>query len=78
LSYEEKLKMCRYLTTLQRRRSRGEFIEAYKIITEKKAELQWEKFFELAPRKALTATCRARYKLFKKLKGALGQTFFSA
>jgi len=40
--------MCRYLTILQRRRSRGDFIEAYKIIAGKKA-LQWERFFELAP-----------------------------
>ena len=51
LSYEQKLKMCRYSTTLQRKRSREDFIEVYKIITEKK-ELQWKRVFELARSKA--------------------------
>ena len=47
------------LTTLERRRSRGDLIEAYKIITGKEA-VQKEKFFELAPNKA---TRGHRYKL---------------
>ena len=37
--------------------------------------IQWERFFELAPSKV---TRGHRYKLFKKRKGTLGQTFFSA
>jgi hypothetical protein len=73
LSYEERLERCG-LTTLERRRSRGDLIEAYKIITGKEA-LCWEKFFELAPNKA---TRGHRYKLFKKPTGTLGQKFFSA
>jgi hypothetical protein len=67
LGYEERLKRCG-LTTLERRRSRGDLIEAYKIITGKEA-VQKEKFFELAPNKA---TRGHRYKLFKKPKGTLG------
>lgn len=59
---------------LERRRSRGDLIEAYKIITGKEA-LPWERFFALAPNKA---TRGHRYKLFKKPRGTLGQRFFSA
>ena len=59
---------------MERRRSRGDLIEAYKIITGKET-VQKEKFFELAPNKA---TQGHRYKLFKKPKGTLGQKFFSA
>src|SRR6218665_2320780 len=47
LSYEERLIRCG-LTTLEKRRSRGDLIEAYKIITGKES-IQWERFFELAP-----------------------------
>src|SRR6218665_2299146 len=73
LSYEERLIRCG-LTTLEKRRSRGDLIEAYKIITGKES-IQWERFFELAPSKG---TRGHRYKLFKKRKGTLGQKFFSA
>jgi len=73
LSCEERLKRCG-LTTLEKRRSRGDLIEAYKILTGKEAK-QWERFFELAPSKV---TRGHRYKLFKKRKGTLGQNFFSA
>ena len=73
LSYEERLKLCG-LTTLERRRNRGDLIEAYKIITGKEA-IPWERFFELAPNKT---TRGHRYKLFKKNRGAIGQRFFSA
>ena len=59
---------------MERRRSRGDLIEAYKIITGKEG-LQRERFFELAP---YMATRGHRYKLFKKSKGTLGQRFFSA
>src|SRR6218665_2667058 len=43
LSYEERLIRCG-LTTLEKRRSRGDLIEAYKIITGKES-IQWERFF---------------------------------
>src|SRR6218665_2524801 len=73
LSYEEKLIMCG-LTTLEKRRSRGDLIEAYKIITGKKS-IQSGRFFELAPSKV---TRGHRYKLFKKRKGTLDRKLFSA
>src|SRR6218665_3204327 len=57
-----------------KRRSRGDLIEAYKIITGKES-IQWERFFELAPSKG---TRGHKYKLFKKRKGTIGQKFFSA
>jgi len=73
LSYKERLIRCG-LTTLEKRRSRGDLIETYKIITGK-GSIQWERFFELAPSKV---TWRHRGKLFKKSKGTLGHKFFSA
>src|SRR6218665_964045 len=73
LSYEERLIRCE-LTILEKRRSRGDLIEAYKIITGEES-IQWERFFELAPSKV---TRGHRYKLFKKWKGTLGQKCFSA
>src|SRR6218665_900382 len=73
LSYEERLIRCG-LTKLEKRRSRGDLIEAYKIITGKES-IQWERFFELALSKG---TRGLRYKLFKKRKGTIGQKFFSA
>src|SRR6218665_1715647 len=72
LSYEERLIRCG-LTTLEKRGSRGDLIEAYKIITGKES-IQW-RFFELAPSKV---TRGHRYKLFKKRKGTLGQKCFGA
>ena len=73
LSYEERLIRCG-LTTLEKRRSRGDLIEAYKIITGKES-IQWERFLELAPSK-VHVTRGHIYKLFKKRKGTLGQNFF--
>src|SRR6218665_3837801 len=73
LSYEERFIMCG-LITLEKRRSRGNLIEAYKIIIGKES-IQSERFFELAPSKV---TRGHRYKVFKKRKGTLGQKFFSA
>jgi len=49
LSYKESLKRCG-LTTLEKRRSRGDLSEAYKIITGKES-IQRERFLELAPSK---------------------------
>jgi len=43
------LKRCA-LTTLEKRRSRGDLIEVYKVITGKES-IQWERFFKLAPSK---------------------------
>jgi len=58
LSYDERLKRCG-LTTLEKRRSRGDLVEAYKI----KEAILWDRFFELAPSKV---TRGHRYKLFKE------------
>src|SRR6218665_2395660 len=73
LSYEEWLIRCG-LTTLEKRRSRGDLIETYKIITGKDS-IQWERFFEFAPSKV---TRGHRYKLFTKRKGTLWQKIFCA
>ena len=62
------------LTTLEKRRSRGDLTKASKIIAGKES-IQWERFFELAPSKV---TWGHRYTLFKKRKGTIGQKFFSA
>ena len=66
MSYEERLKW-RGLTTLEKRRSKLDLIEAHKIITGKEA-IRWERFLELALSKV---TWGHRYKLFKKRKGTL-------
>jgi len=47
------LKWCG-LTTLEKRRSRGNLVKAYKIIAEKES-IQWERFFELASSSGVTA-----------------------
>ena len=57
------------------RKSRGDLIEAYISLITGKESIQWERFFELAPSKV---TRKHRCTLFKKKKGTLGQTFFSA
>ena len=36
-----------WITTLDRRRSRGDLIVAYKIFIARKESIQWERFFEL-------------------------------
>ena len=46
---EDKLIRCG-LTTLEKRRSRGDLTETYKIVSGKES-IQWERFFELAPSK---------------------------
>src|SRR6218665_2306904 len=53
-------------------RSRGDLIEAYKII-EGKESIHWERFFELISSKVTRG-----HKLFKKRKETLRQTFFNA
>src|SRR6218665_1632722 len=54
LSYEERLIRCG-LTTLEKKRSRGDLIEAYKITTGMES-IQREGFFELAPSKGTRDT----------------------
>src|SRR6218665_3691310 len=72
LSYEERLKGCG-LTTLDKRRSRRDLIEAYKIVTGKEA-MWWERSFELAPIKITRGGTGTNY----LRKGILGQKLFSA
>src|SRR6218665_1618295 len=54
LGYEERLIRCG-LTTLEKRRSRGDLIEAYQIIIGKES-IQSERFFESAPSKVTRGT----------------------
>ena len=63
LSYEERLIKCG-LTTMEKRRNRGDLIEAYKIITGKES-IQLARFVELSPSKV---TRKHIYQLFKKRK----------
>ena len=63
LSYEERLIRCG-LTTLEKRRSRGDLIEAYEIIIGKES-IQWERFLELAPSKVIRGH---RYNIFNHLR----------
>src|SRR6218665_299862 len=64
LSYEERLIICG-LTTLEKRRSRGDLIEAYKIITGKET-IQWERFFELAPSRGTRGTVTSYFRKGKE------------
>ena len=73
LPYEERLKQCG-LTTLEKRRSRGDLIEAYKIITGKE-DLTPAMFFEQPP---IQSTRGHRFKLFKKQEKTLKKAFFSS
>ena len=45
LSYDERLKRCQMMTTLEKRRSGGDLIEAYKILSSRKS-LSPQQFFE--------------------------------
>ena len=73
LSYEERLKICG-LTTLEKRRARGDLIETYKLMTNK-VEMPYERFFATARYAGTRGHTR---KLFKKRVGACKQHFFSA
>jgi len=59
ITCKERFKRCG-LTTLEKRRSRGDLAEAFKIITGWES-IQWDRFFELAPSKV---TLEHEYKLF--------------
>ena len=73
LPYEERLTRCG-LTTLEKRRERGDLIETYKILTNK-VEVPREMFFTA---KQYDGTRGHNMKLFKKRVGRYGQNFFSA
>src|SRR6218665_1667917 len=72
-TYEEILMKCG-LTNLEKRRTRGDLIEAYKIMTGKEA-ISAHKFFEVS----LESRTRGHgYKLYKKRTGVRKNRFFSA
>src|SRR6218665_834023 len=73
LTYEERLERCG-LTTLDKRRHRGDLIKTYKLMTNKEAIPFW-RFFLLANRSGLRGH---RYKLFRKSEGAIKQKNFSS
>jgi len=73
LTYEERLKECG-LTTLEKRRCRGDLIETYKLITNKESTPS-STFFKMASRDGLRGH---DYKIFKKSDGAIKQRFFSS
>ena len=73
LSYEDRLKRCG-LTTLEKRRERGDLIETYKWMTGK-VEMPHERFFKMAEH---TGTRGHTMKLFKKRVGTHKRHFFSA
>ena len=73
LSYEERLKLCG-LTTLEKRRVRGDLIETYKLMTNK-VEMPFERFFTKAQ---YPGTRGHSKKLFKKRVGTYKKHFFSS
>ena len=72
LKYEDRLQKCN-LTTLEKRRSRGDLIQTYKIMTGKE-EVQPERFFEKATKKS---TRGHQYKIYKRRTGTHMQRFYS-
>lgn len=75
LPYEERLKRCN-LTSLTKRRIRGDLIETFKIITGKEG-LKAEMFFQQHPNQ-VQSTRGHRYKLYKKQEKTLKKSFFSS
>jgi hypothetical protein len=73
LSYEERLEYCG-LTTLEKRRVRGDLIETFKLMTNK-VEMPYDRFFATAQ---YPGTRGHKYKLFKRRVGTGKQHFFSA
>jgi len=73
LTYEERLVNCG-LTTLEKRRCRGDLIETYKLMTNKEVT-PYSRFFQLAERGGLRGH---KYKIFRKSEGAIKQRFFSS
>ena len=72
LSYEDRLKRCG-LTTLEKRRERGDLIETYKLMTGK-VEMPHERFFKMAEH---TGTRGHAKKLFKKRVGTHKRHFLA-
>ena len=73
LTYEERLLNCG-LTTLEKRRCRGDLIETYKLMTNKEVT-PYSRFFQLAEREGLRGH---KYKIYMKSEGAIKQRFFSS
>ena len=73
LEYEERLRRCK-LTTLEKRRERGDLIETFKIVTGRD-RIPAQKLFEFSDNKR---TRGHSYKIIKKSSGATMQRFFSA
>ena len=71
LSYDERLKFCG-LTTLERRKVRGDLIETYKLMTNK-VEMPYERFFAKV---RYNGTRVHTLKLIKKRIGSCKQHFF--
>src|SRR5688572_13963088 len=72
LTYEEKLRRCK-LTTLEKRRDRGDLIETFKIVTGRD-KIPAQKLFEFSVNRR---TRGHSYKIVKKSSGTIMQRFFS-
>ena len=72
LQYEERLKRCN-MTTLEKRRCRGDLIETFKIMTGG-VTMDGSRFFQMANKEGLRGH---RYKLSKRTDGVMKQRFFS-
>ena len=73
MSYSDRLRVCG-LTTLERRRQRGDLIETYKLMTGQEG-MPYERFFQLAPE---SRTRGHKFKLYKSRVGSWKSHFFSA
>jgi hypothetical protein len=71
-TYEERLEKCG-LTTLEKRRSRGDLLQTYKLMTNIEAT-PFSRFFQLATTEGLRGH---RHKIYKKSVGAIKTRFFS-
>lgn len=72
-TYDERLKKCE-LTTMERRRIRGDLIETYKIVTGRDT-ISANKLFDFS---RYDGTRGHKYKVYKKSAGPIKQRFFSA
>jgi ribonucleases P/MRP protein subunit RPP40 len=73
MSYEERLKECG-LTTLERRRERGDLIETYKLLTGREG-IPYERFFTI---EQTSRTMGHKLKLYKERVGKWKSRFFNA
>ena len=73
LNYEQRLSRCN-LTTLEKRRTRGDLIETYKLLNGL-VDLNPERFFE---RSRYKSTRGHNFKLYKKRESSMKHKFFSA